>query len=161
MAAITTQGRVATPSTSAREARERLALLDRALDELDRAQSLLDRAEAVADTDPRAAFELAHRAALRAAGVVIDRANRARRRRLPLNAWQALSRLGATHRDWAREVEPMVAERRRLDGNEGAVPDLDLLARHCRSTRERIAAVRAETVMAHLPEAGAVAAGAR
>ena len=44
---------------------------------------------AIAD-DPREAFELIHRAALRGAGIIVARANRDRRRRLPLNVWTAL-----------------------------------------------------------------------
>ena len=129
-----------------------LVRLDRALGELERARALVDQAERLRTVDARAAFELAHRSALRAAGVVIDEANRARRRRLPLNAWDALSRCGVHHRAWAQEVAPMVAERARLDRDETASPDLALLEEHCRRTRERIEGVRAEITLALLPE---------
>jgi len=148
-----------TAGASARRAsRADLARLDHALAELERAEGLLARARNQRDEDPRAAFELVHRAALRAAGVVIDQANRERRRKLPLNAWVALSRCGAVHRRWAQEVEPMVAERRRLDADAAALPDLDLLDLHGRTTAERIAGVRAEITMTLLPGAGAVPA---
>lgn len=129
-----------------------LIRLDRALAELERALGLVEQAERRRETDARAAFELAHRGALRAAGVVIEEANRARRRRLPLNAWDALSRCGAHHRAWAQEAAPMVAERARLDRDEGAVPDLGLLDEHCRRTRERIEGVRVEITLALMPD---------
>lgn len=151
-----TAPRAAGAASAPRATRADLARLDRALAELERAEGLLAHARRERDTDPRAAFELVHRAALRAAGVVIDQANRHRRRKLPLNAWVALSRCGGVHRRWAQEVEPMVAERRRLDADAAAMPDLDLLDLHCRTTAERIAGVRAEITMALLPGAGAV-----
>lgn len=138
--------------------RSDLQRLDRALGELDRAKDLLARARAVRSDDPRTAFELVHRAALRAAGVVIDEANRHRRRRLPLNAWAALSRCGAHHRTWAEAMRPLVAERERLDRRPAGSPDPELLDAHLRMTEERIAGVRAEIVVALLPGAHAVTA---
>lgn len=130
---------------------ESLTRLDRVLDELDRAMALVLAAERTRAVDPRGAFELAHRGALRAAGVVIEHANRGRTRRLPLNAWTAISRCGARHRAWAQGMEPMVAERARLDRDPSAQPDPVLLDEHCRSTRERIEALRIEMAMALLP----------
>lgn len=141
-----------------RRVREDLERLDRALVVLERCESLLVEAEQLREEDPRASFELVHRAALRAAGVVIEQANRGRVRRLPLNAWTALSRCGELHREWAAEVAPMVAERSRLDAHPEARVDPALRDAHARRTRERIAAVRAEITVALLP--AVVGAGA-
>lgn len=143
----------ATAPRSARSTRDDLARLDRALAELERAQCLVEEAERLRDEDPRSAFELAHRGALRAAGVVIEEANRSRVRRLPLNAWAALARCGAHHRSWSLAVAPMVAERDRLDRDGSALPDPLLLEAHYRLTRERIEGIRAEVTMGLLPEA--------
>lgn len=143
----------ATSPVDQRRVREDLARLDRALVVLERSEALVAEAATLREVDPRAAFELVHRAALRAAGVVIDEANRGRVRRLPLNAWAALRRCGEVHRAWAEEVAPMVAERARLDAHPEARVDPALLDAHARSTRERIAAVRAEITVALLPAA--------
>lgn len=127
--------------------------LDAALDALDRAEDLLGRARRTAATDPAAAFELCHRAALRTAGVVIERENRRRRRRLPLNAWRALTRCGADHVAWAEQMRPLVAERDRLSRADRSVPDPSLLREHLALTSRRIEAVRMELMDAALPTA--------
>lgn len=147
-----TAGAAAAAARPVRTVRADLARLDRALTELERAQRCIEEAERLRASDPRAAFELAHRGALRAAGVVIEQANRTRTRRLPLNVWAALSRCGAHHRAWSIEAAPMVAERARLDRASGARPDPVLLEAHCRRTRERIEGIRAEVTMSLLPE---------
>lgn len=118
---------------------------------LEHAEQLLRRARAVRGEDPRTAFELTHRAALRTAGVVIERANRERKRRLPLNAWAALERCGPMHRRWSAETAPMVAERDRLAAGPAALPDPLLLEEHLSVTAERITALRAELAVALLP----------
>lgn len=135
-----------------------LRRLEAALSALDQAEQLLERAQEMRGTDPRASFELVHRAALKGAGVVIEQANRERKRPLPLNAWTALARLGGVHREWAVSAEPMVAERARLDAGEGVQVRMDLLDAHCAATAQRLAAVRAEITLALLPGAGAVTA---
>lgn len=129
-----------------------LQLLDAELDILDRAEAMLREGESLVLTDPRAAYELVHRAALRAAGVVVSRANRDRRRRLPLNAWTALARVGGEHRAWSEEMMELVAERDRLSRREDATPDPVLLARHRDLTTRRIRMVREEVLEASLPE---------
>lgn len=129
-----------------------LRRLDAQLDVLDRAEALLREGEALRASDPRAAYEAIHRAALRAAGVVVARANEERRRRLPLNAWKALARIGGVHRDWAEEMVELVAERDRLARRSDAVPDPQLLERHRELTARRIVAVREEVLQASLPE---------
>lgn len=140
---------------SARTVRAELARLDAALVTLERSESLLLQARSLSTEDPRAAFELVHRAALRAAGVVIDEANRSRKRRLPLNAWVALSRCGEVHRAWGEEAAPLVAERARLAAHPDAPADAALLQAHLRMTSQRIAAVRAEVTLALLPPTAA------
>jgi hypothetical protein len=75
--------------------------------------------------------------------VVVARANRTRRRRLPLNVWTALDRIGGPGRAWAEASTRFVVERDRLDRHPGALPDPELLAEHQAATRERIDTVRA------------------
>lgn len=127
-----------------------LARLDADLHALERARALLREGELRAASDPRAAFELTHRAALKAAGVVIEQANRERRRRLPLNVWTALARCGLEQRRWAQEAAPFVAERARLDADSTAQPDPRLLAEHRAMTARRIEAIRGRTAGAAL-----------
>lgn len=143
----------------ATESARRLRRLDEDLAVLERAEALLREARALREIDPRAAFETAHRAALRGAGVVIERENRSRKRRLPMNAWEALSRCGVVHRQWAVEVKPLVAERDRLARANDLRPDPGLLAAHLELTGARIAAVRAEILVELLP--GSVPDGAQ
>lgn len=135
--------------------RAELVRLDAALADLERAEQLLGEARRLQRSDPRASFELAHRAALKAAGVVVQEANRHRTRRLPLNVWIALTRCGAMHRAWAQEAEPMVAERRRLDARADALPDPRLLSEHLEATARRTVGVRAEVLMQLTPDAQA------
>lgn len=144
-------GRV-TPARPVRSVRADLDRLDHALAQLERAERQVAEAEALLAADPRAAFELAHRGALRAAGVVIEQANRSRSRRLPLHAWTALSRCGTHHRRRAEAAAPMVAERARLDRDPTAQPDPAMVEQHCRATREHIEGIRAEVIMTLLPE---------
>ncbi|WP_106506330.1 hypothetical protein [Brachybacterium timonense] len=125
--------------TASRTTGAALRRLDADLAALERAEQILCHAES---QDGRDAFELAHRAALRIAGVVISRANRSRRRPLPLNVWAALSRLGGEHARRAEECEPFVRERALLDREERREPDADLIARHCAGTREHLRRVR-------------------
>ncbi|MFC0675499.1 SAV_6107 family HEPN domain-containing protein [Brachybacterium hainanense] len=128
-----------------------LRRLEAELDALDRAEALLREGRTLSGTDPRLAYELMHRAALRAAGVVVARANRERRRKLPLNAWHALVRIGGEHRDWAEQMQELVAERDRLARREDLVPDALLLERHRELTTAHLAAVREEVLAASLP----------
>ncbi|MGX6404167.1 hypothetical protein [Dermabacter hominis] len=57
-------------------------------------------------------FERVHRAALKIAGLAIRRANTQRKRKLPLNVWVALERMGGMHRARAREAARFVELRR-------------------------------------------------
>lgn len=122
--------------------RIRLAQLDEDQAGLQRARSLLAQARQRADADPGAAFELVHRAALRGAGVLVTRANRKRRRKLPLNVWTALERIGGADR--AGQLEPLVAERARLDRDPSAHPDPVLLRRHLEQTADHLEQVAAQ-----------------
>ncbi|MCL6422058.1 hypothetical protein Bequi_01415 [Brachybacterium sp. JHP9] len=133
-----------------------LIRLDQDLAALERAQQLLHQARSVRRDDPRAAFELIHRSALRTAGVLVARANRTRRRSLPLNVWKALDRMGASTRPWALEASAFVAERDRLDRDQHAVPDPQLLQAHLEGTAHRIASVRAQ-LLSELTSSSAVA----
>lgn len=123
-----------------------LARLDQDQADLDRARALLAEGERLQHSDPREAFELVHRAALRGAGVIAARANRARRRRLPLNVWDALARLGGADADRAEQAAPMVAERERLDRAPGARPDPQLLKEHLRLTAAHLEQIAARLV---------------
>lgn len=75
-------------------------------------------------------FEHVHRAALKVAGLAIERANAQRKRKLPLNVWKALERMGGKHRERAREAARFV-ELRRVAGNywepTGAIGERDVL----------------------------------
>lgn len=121
-----------------------LVLLDQDLSALARAEDLLSQAEQVRTSDPRACYELIHRAALRSAGVLVTRANRARRRKLPLNVWTALDRIGGPGRAWAQDAAQFVVERDRLDRDPAAIPDPELLEHHHATTRARITSVKEE-----------------
>lgn len=121
-------------TTDARSLRLRLARLDQDQADLERARDLLRQGRALQVEDPRAAFELVHRAALRGAGVLVARANRERRRALPLNVWAALERLGGEDAARAEQLAPLVAERMRLDRDGAARPDPVLLADHLEGT---------------------------
>ncbi|MDN6301563.1 MAG: hypothetical protein L0J57_00730, partial [Brachybacterium sp.] len=77
-------GAAARVSSDARSRRLRLARLDQDQADLERARDLLRQGRSQLEGDPRAAFELVHRAALRGAGVLVSRANRERRRPLPM-----------------------------------------------------------------------------
>ncbi|MGP9682616.1 MULTISPECIES: SAV_6107 family HEPN domain-containing protein [unclassified Brachybacterium] len=140
-----TRGSAPVLSADARAVRLRLAHLDQDQADLERARDLLQQGEAAVATDPREAFELVHRAALRGAGIIVARANRDRRRRLPLNVWTAMERIGGEDAERATDLAPLVAERSRLDRDPSAVPDPVLLqahveqtARHLRSVSERL-----------------------
>ncbi|MDO5663162.1 MAG: SAV_6107 family HEPN domain-containing protein [Brachybacterium sp.] len=136
-----------TISPAGREHARRLRHADEDLARLEQAEALLADAREQRDSDPRRAFEAAHRAALRAAGVVVAGANRSRVRPLPLNVWTALGRIGPEHRAWVEEAAPMVAERDRLLRSDAAHPDPALLDAHLRATGERISAVRSRLLM--------------
>lgn len=137
---------------------QQLRHLDADLEMLERAQLLLEEAESAARARPREAFELSHRAALRIAGVLVARANRGRRRPLPLNAWRALEMIGGAAAERAREMTVLVRERDRLDLDDRAQPDRDLLLHHLRSTRRHLEEVRAELI-GDLPTSALALAG--
>lgn len=145
--------RPATLSAEARGMRLRLARLDQDQADLERARDLLRQGRATAAVDPREAFELVHRAALRGAGVLVARANRDRRRKLPLNVWTALGRLGGEDAERAESLVPLVAERMRLDRDGSALPDPQLLRRHLEDTErhlDRVARQLVEDLPSHL-----------
>lgn len=127
-----------------------LARLDQDLVDLHRAEELLAQARRVQREDPRAAFEAVHRAALRGAGILVRHANHERRRKLPLNVWVALERIGGAAAARAAEVVPLVAERARLERDAHAVPDPMLLRRHLEQTASHLERV-AELVVPDLP----------
>ncbi|WP_394214509.1 hypothetical protein [Brachybacterium vulturis] len=133
-----------------RALRLRLARLDQDQADLERARELLRQGRSQLEADPRAAFELIHRAALRGAGVLVSRANRERRRALPLNVWTALERLGGQDAERAEQLDPLVAERGRLDREGTSLPDPVLLRRHLEETGAHLAAV-AQRLLEDLP----------
>lgn len=120
--------------------------LDHDQAELDRARALLAQGRALQEGDPRGSFEQVHRAALRAAGVLVARANRRRKRSLPLNVWSALERIGGPARERAEEMSELVAERARLDRRLQELPDPALLAQHIERTAAHIDEVAASLV---------------
>lgn len=136
------------PQTSARTL---MARLDEDLAGLERARFLLAEGERAAGTSPREAYELVHRAALRGAGVLVQRANRERRRRLPLNVWSALERLGGAAAERSVQMVPLVAERARLQRCPEAVPDPELLRRHIELTDRHLATV-SQQLLDGMPE---------
>ncbi|WP_114856574.1 SAV_6107 family HEPN domain-containing protein [Brachybacterium sp. YJGR34] len=151
MATTTTRRGLSAPlAGETRGLRLRLARLDQDQADLDRARDLLRQGRARAVEDPREAFELVHRAALRGAGVLVGRANRERRRRLPLNVWTAMEKLGGADAERAAELAPLVAERMRLDRDPSARPDPDLLRRHLRETGGHLEQI-AERLLEDLP----------
>lgn len=111
-----------------------LAWLDEDLADLQCARELLAQGSGLQREDPRAAFEAVHRAALRGAGILVRQANRERRRKLPLNVWTALARIGGEAAERAGELEPLVIERARLERDTHAEPDPLLLRRHLEQT---------------------------
>ncbi|PWH06781.1 hypothetical protein DEO23_07650 [Brachybacterium endophyticum] len=133
--------------------------LDQDLAALETAQALLSRARDIEHGDPRGSYELVHRAALRTAGVLVTRANRTRRRKLPLNVWTALDRMGGERRRWAESAARFVVERDRLDRDSRAIPDPYLLALHRESTSERIDQVRRELLDSLAPSEAVALAG--
>ena len=146
--ARTTQRRTA-PTALTGDARSRrllLAQLDQDQADLERARDLLQQARILEGIDPREGFELVHRAALRGAGVLVARANRSRRRRLPLNVWTALEKLGGEEAERAEALRPLVAERSRLDRDAHALPAPELLRRHLEETSAHLDHVARELV---------------
>ncbi|MCT1776595.1 SAV_6107 family HEPN domain-containing protein [Brachybacterium sp. p3-SID957] len=139
-------------------ARIRLARFDEDLAGLGRARWLLAEGERLAAEHPREAFELVHRAALRGAGVLVQRANRDRRRRLPLNVWTALERLGGDAASRSEQMAPMVAERARLERSLDALPDPVLLRRHIELTALHLSAV-SEALLEGMPQQVVALAG--
>lgn len=137
--------------TDVRSLRLRLARLDQDQADLERARDLLQQGRELAEVSPRDAFELIHRAALRGAGVLVARANRERRRPLPLNVWDALRRLGGEDAERAERMAPLVQERMRLDRTAPAQPDPELLRRHLQETAAHLESV-ASRLLEDLPE---------
>lgn len=154
MATTTARGRDRHAGTmlrsDARSLRLLLARLDQDQADLERARQLLQQARELAGIAPREAFELAHRAALRGAGVLVARANRERRRALPLNVWTALDRLGGEDAERSDAIAPLVAERARLDRDHAALPDPGLLEQHLEGTAAHLDRV-AERLLEDLP----------
>jgi len=133
-----------------RSLRAHLAHLDADQACLQRARQLLQQGRELSATEPRDAFELAHRAALRGAGVLVTRANRERRRPLPLNVWRALERIGGSAAERSAELTELVAERERLDRDPAAQPDPVLLERHLEQTARHLEQV-ADLLLEELP----------
>lgn len=93
-------------------------------------------AAAALETEEWSRFELAHRAALRTAGVLIRRNELGARRRPPLNAWEALAVTTQEGVWWAHRFEPYVRLRAGLDPASHEGPDPDLVERHARLVEE-------------------------
>lgn len=91
-------------------------------------------------------FERVHRVALRAAGVVRERANTQRRRPLPLSVWEALRRIGGIHAARAAEVEPFVQLRQRAESSTSgeALITSAVVSEHREQTLAHIANIRSE-----------------
>ena len=159
MASMTSRRRGATAiSSDARSLRLRLAQLDQDQANLERARHLWAQGSELSRVAPREAFELIHRAALRGAGVLVARANRARRRALPLNVWTAMERMGGEDAQRAEDLAPLVAERMRLDRDCSALPDPALLERHLGETAahlDRISQRLLEDLPAHVTDLAA------
>lgn len=153
-----TRGSAPLLSSDTRAVRLRLAHLDQDQADLERARDLLHHGEVAAAVDPREAFELVHRAALRGAGVIVARANRERRRRLPLNVWTALERIGGEDAERAGDLAPLVAERARLDRDPSSIPDPVLLQAHIEQTAEHLRSV-SERLVSDLPSPVTTLAG--
>lgn len=153
-----TRGSAPVLSADSRSVRLRLAHLDQDQADLERARDLLHQGEAAIADDPREAFELIHRAALRGAGIIVARANRDRRRRLPLNVWTALERIGGEDAERASDLAPLVAERSRLDRDASAVPDPVLLQAHLEQTALHLGSV-SERLVSDLPSPMTALAG--
>lgn len=162
MATTTARGRGRHAGTAlrsdARSLRLLLARLDQDQADLERARQLLQQARELSAVAPREAFELVHRAALRGAGVLVARANRERRRALPLNVWSALERLGGEDAARAETLAPLVAERTRLDRDQSVLPDPELLEQHLAQTSSHLDRV-AERLLEDLPAPLAEPAG--
>src|SRR5699024_3641287 len=145
------RGAAAAPlGSGARAHRLRLARLDQDQADLERARVLLRQGRSRQEDDPREAFELGHRAALRGAGVLASRANRERRRAPPRNVRAALERLGGPEAERARQLAPLVAERARLDRNGSARPAPELLRSHLEGTAAHLELI-AERLLEDLP----------
>lgn len=153
MSTTTSRRRGSTPSlpSGARGIRLLLAQLDQDQADLERARELLQHGRDLVDVEPREAFELVHRAALRGAGVIVARANRDRRRKLPLNVWTALEKIGGQDAQRAEDLAPLVLERARLDRDSTAVPDPVLLQRHLEQTAQHLDSI-SEGLLASLPD---------
>lgn len=139
-------GAIASP----RPLRIHLAQLDEDQASLDRARQLLQQGRQLSAAQPRDAYELVHRAALRGAGVLVTRANRERKRKLPLNVWKALERIGGRAAERAAELTELVAERERLSHDPSAQPDALLLERHLEHTQRHLDQI-AEQLLSELP----------
>ncbi|WP_157085891.1 SAV_6107 family HEPN domain-containing protein [Devriesea agamarum] len=94
----------------------------------------------------RARFEAVHRVALRSAGVIVNRRNRQRKRRLPLNAWVALAACGDDWAAWSERFAGMVAERERLRGREDLAPAPGIVEEHLSLTSSFLMAVTEHVV---------------
>lgn len=136
--------------TSPRPLRLHLAQLDEDQAALDRARQLLRQGRELSAGQPREAYELVHRAALRGAGVLVTRSNRERKRKLPLNVWTALERIGGGAAERSAEVTELVAERDRLRRDPSAEPDALLLARHLDQTQRHLDQI-AQQLLSELP----------
>lgn len=152
------RGSAASLPADARSIRLRLAHLDQDQADLERARQLLQLGRASFEDDPREAFELVHRAALRGAGILVARANRDRRRKLPLNVWTALERLDEEDARRALELAPFVTERGRLDRDSTAQPDPHLLQHHIEQTAQHLQSV-SERLLSDLPDSMTALAG--
>lgn len=144
------RGTASSLDSGTRSLRLLLARLDQDQADLDRARDLLRQGSESVETAPRESFELIHRAALRGAGVLVSRANRERRRALPLNVWTALDRLGGQDALRAEQLAPLVAERARLDRDGSAQPDPELLRRHLEETSAHLEVI-AQRLLEGLP----------
>lgn len=118
-----------TLTSAAPSALREIRQLNASLDRLDALETDIRESSAEGELNVAERFERVHRAALKVAGLAIERANAQRKRKLPLNVWQALERMGGVHRVRAREAARFV-ELRRTAGSywesTGAISERDV-----------------------------------
>ncbi|MDU2596793.1 MAG: hypothetical protein E7C78_00785 [Dermabacter sp.] len=101
-----------TMTVAAPAALREIRQLNASLDRLETLETDIRESSAEGEMNVAERFERVHRAALKVAGLAIRRANAHRKRKLPLNVWVALERMGGMHRARAREAARFVELRR-------------------------------------------------
>ncbi|SHW89831.1 Uncharacterised protein [Mycobacteroides abscessus subsp. abscessus] len=118
-----------TLTSTAPSALREIRQLNASLDRLETLETDIRESSAEEEMNVAERFERVHRAALKVAGLAIERANAQRKRKLPLNVWQALERMGGVHRVRAREAARFVELRRTAGAyweSTGAISERDV-----------------------------------